>query len=180
MPAMDSRGKNTSRCEALEETEPPPPPLRRSAKDRAIKDCSSFTTTMVARESKIRDRSIQIEREGREIYCRGCGSAAALRLRLRPPKHRAEQLDGHKPPGASPSPPWPDPLGHKAILHMGKVARSTPKTNPIYSGAHLRPANPAEEASERPGQLRSTLKPCSWMREGEGGNECPDCIRDPL
>jgi hypothetical protein len=44
--------------EGPEETEPPPSSPRRSAKDRAIEVCSSFSTTMVARKSKIQDRSL--------------------------------------------------------------------------------------------------------------------------
>jgi hypothetical protein len=63
MPTMDSRGRSTSSCEEQDEAEPPPPPLRRSAKDSSIKGYFHFSTTMVARESKIQDGSIQIERK---------------------------------------------------------------------------------------------------------------------
>jgi hypothetical protein len=65
---MDSRGQKTSSCESPEEEEPSPPPLRRSAKDQTIKVCSAFSTTMVARKSKIQDGSVQIGRESREDY----------------------------------------------------------------------------------------------------------------
>jgi hypothetical protein len=62
--------------------------------------------------------------------------------------------------GIKPFSTWVQKLDLNLILNLSNPA-------PILD--HLRPANPVEEASERPGRRKTTLNYCSWTREGEGG-----------
>jgi hypothetical protein len=71
--------------------------------------------------------------------------------------HR-EQLElrrGHAPKGITPDSTWVK-QGRTLDLNL-QLHLSTPAPFPDQ----LRPANPAEEALERPGRRRWTLKPCS-------------------